>query len=130
MLYEVVGVRQDEPELIYRWFTTEMHDFELYLWENPQHPNQIIKFHILYEKYPEGRILEWQHPDLYRQVSFTPELTGKLYKPSILLEPDHHTDLFGALQAFLGRMDGLPGSIRDFILARLIQPIAKELALL
>lgn len=130
MLYEIQGVRQEEPQLIQRWFTTDLHDFELYLWEDRQQPNDIKKFHIMYEKFPDGRVLEWHYPDIYRQASFTPEMTGGLYKPSVILVPDHQLDLLGALQAFIGRMEGLPDSIRKFILARLIRPIAEDLALL
>ena len=120
-MYEVQPVRQDDPGLFYRWFTTG--DCDLYIWQNKQNC-KIERFQFCFDRNFDEKVVEWRagSRSLWH-ASVDDGGAHGLCKASPLLCRSEEMDLNEVLEAFQFNADGVDENIRQFIVNRFVEKL-------
>ena len=116
-MYEIRMVRQDDPELTYRWFTSENLPLDLYVWQS-RTEGRIVQFQFCFESEATEHVVEWRAARLWmaRVESDAPE---RRHKGSPVFRRSADLDL-GEATALLERHGhGVDEPVRRFVLAEL-----------
>lgn len=117
MLREIMGVRQDHPELQRRWFQDEY--FDLFVWTTPA--GAVLAFQLAYEREGDEHVLDWEHSRgcVHRKVETAYDgLRGIGATP--LLALGGRFPKYRVLAQFDARSAGLDAPIRDVVRKRVI----------
>lgn len=111
-MYEVRSVRQRDPNLRLRWFTTESCNFDLYVWEHPD-SGSIVHFQFYFDRNMEEKLVEWKSAS-FRYAVVDGGGNG-FFKSSPLLCRIDHIDLHSVLHLFTAIAEDIDEYIREFI---------------
>lgn len=117
-MYEIRQVRQDDPVLKYRWFTTENSSMDLYVWEDIQ-DKTIIQFQLCYDRHMDEKVLEWKALSDSLKAAAIDASPGRLAKAAPVFTRSSDVDLWEALELFRVFSEGIDEEIRNFIVTRL-----------
>jgi hypothetical protein len=115
MLYEILGVRQDDIELARRWFQDEY--FDLFVWSGPD--GQVSAFQLCYDRLKNERVLAWRKEGgfSHRRVDDGEARPG--HKMSPLMVTDGRFFGYRIAREFERRGAELSPDLRDFLLLRI-----------
>ncbi|RMI04708.1 MAG: hypothetical protein D6681_09190 [Calditrichaeota bacterium] len=112
-MYEIKDVRQDIPELRFRWFSGE--DCELFIWED-RHSGKIERFQFYFDKDFDEKVIEWRSSTGLWCARVDDGEGSRFYKAAPVILSSDDVDLQEGLRMFTRRSEELHPSIRQFVI--------------
>lgn len=117
-LYEIKDVKQEDPLLRFRWFTSDDAEVDLFVWQSAAH--QIVHFQLCFDKSEDEKVVEWSIDQELRQARVDDGDTRHIYKSApVFRRSEEDIDIEDALFVFEGVALDLDPEIRRFISDRL-----------
>ncbi len=121
-MYEINRVRQDDPCLKCRWFTTENCNIDLYVWESLD-SRSIVRFQFYFDRLQDEKVVEWKGTQNLWYARVDEGDYKRLYKASPILTEENNFDLCEALTIFRAYACELEESVRRFVEQRFMEKL-------
>lgn len=121
-MYEIRSVKQHDPSLKLRWFTSENCDADLYIWEEKD-SGKIVQFQFYFNRNFDEQVVEWKSSSFCFAVVETGE--KGFFKSSPLLQRIDSLDIRGVLNVFKSIAEGVDEYVCEFIIARFRERLAR-----
>lgn len=124
-MYEILYVRQEEPDVLMRWFTSENNNIELYTWQDKS-TRHFVRFRLFYDRMQDEKMLEWKgsHSLWFAKVN---EGYSSTRKASPMLERmDTSIDLGYAVRLFEAYSVELDAAVQHFVLEKIRERLIKN----
>lgn len=115
-MYEITTVRQDDPAMRFRWFTSENCDCDLYVWEQ-RDSGAIVRFQFYFDKQWEEKVVEWKGSSSLWYAAVDNE--NHFYNASPVFRRLESLDLHKVLEIFKRIAGGVDEYIRRFVIETL-----------
>lgn len=113
-MYEINRVRQDDPGLFRRWFTSDNSTMDLYVWENPD-TKSIVRFQFYFDRQQDEKMVEWKGTENLWCARVDEGDYKRLYKAAPVLTEGSNMDLCEALTLFRACACEIEDRIRAFV---------------
>lgn len=113
-MYEIRSVRQDDPGLKLRWFTSENCNADLYVWEDKAERN-IVRFQFYFNRNQNEKVIEWKGADKLWFAGIDNGDFEKFYKAAPVFVRIDDVDLDAAFAIFQSYANTLDENVREFV---------------